>query len=131
MACKVKSLVAEPGGAATNLSFTTVDAGSGSGLLAKLNGWVMYYLAQSAADGACSLITCCFGATARSGDFYMPRYLMFGEPVLTIAQGTPLRSRLTADEWLTCSEANRRLLWAASELAIGEPFDSMCGEMFE
>jgi len=52
----------------------------------------------------------------------MPKWALFGAPVLTIAQGKPLRSRITGDEGLTCSEANRKLLWAASEAGIGEEF---------
>ena len=119
---KVKSLVAEPGGASTNLAFTTADA-HGSRLATALLNWGMYLFAQTAADGACPLISCCYGADARSGDFLVPRWLLFGTPVPTIAQGKPLRSRLTSDEGLTCSEANAALLWSASEAAIGEPFE--------
>ena len=66
---------------------------------------------------------CCFGASARSGHFYVPRWQMFGRPVLVIEEGVPKYSMVTSSEKLVCSDANKKILWDASEEAIGEKFE--------
>lgn len=121
---RVKSLVAEPGIAATQLTPTLL---ANTGRTGRLHQWISglfhSYIMQSAADGATPLIGCCFGASSASGDFLVPRRMLWGAPTPTIAAGVPRFSALTSSESLTLSASNQRLLWEASEVAIGEEFD--------
>ena len=121
---RVKSLVAEPGLAATQLTPTLLE---NTGRTGSFDRWISDFFArfimQSAADGATPLIGCCFGASARSGDFFVPRRLCWGAPTLTIAAGVPRFGILTSSERLSMSAANQQTLWEASEVACGENFD--------
>lgn len=101
---KVKSLVAAPGLAATNLQVTTGEKKGMSEF------WIMKY-GQSAADGTMPLICCCFHPDAQCGDFY--------EPVKK-AKGLPVKTIVKAKEK---SEAGMKLLWEHSEKACDVKFE--------
>ena len=129
---RVKSLCAEPGVAATrlgaNLGAGHAAAGSehGGAFAASSSGM---YVPQSAADGACPLIAAAFGAGADSGDFFMPgerrERTVKGAPVKCVTRGTPTPTarwmrRAWDNEALTMDPANRAVLWASSEAAVGK-----------
>jgi len=129
---KVKSLCAEPGVAATDLMTNltqaheqtgTAPAGGNSSVADTFPG------VQSAPDGACPLMEAAFGASADSGDFYMPGDLVkktvVGVPKKCITAGrpTPFSDHVKMkydDETLTMNPANHQLLWAESERATGK-----------
>lgn len=95
---------AAPGLADTNLQQTTNhDGGMGGGM------WIMRF-AQSAEDGAMPLISACFGEGVQNGDFYEPKGGFTG-----VATKYPFQKQ-------ALNEAQKNLLWKASEEAVG-PFD--------
>jgi NAD(P)-dependent dehydrogenase (short-subunit alcohol dehydrogenase family) len=100
----VMAVCAAPGLAATNLQHTSQQDG-GMGTVAT---WVMRF-AQSAEDGAMPLIHAMFGPNVANGDFYEPKGGMKG---LVIKY--PLKAQ-------ALNEAQKKLLWEASEEACG-PF---------
>merc|ERR1712205_186324 len=84
----------------------------------------MNFMPQSAADGACSLMEASFGASANSGDFYMPRDMVKGTPVgmpvkcMTAGKPSPVSESMAKrfkNEELTMNEANHKILWIESE----------------
>jgi NAD(P)-dependent dehydrogenase (short-subunit alcohol dehydrogenase family) len=101
---KIKSIVAAPGLAATNLQVTT---GEKQGMT---EFWIMKY-GQSAADGSMPLIHCCLDPSAQCGDFF--------EPVKK-AKGLPKKTTVKRKE----KDANGiKMLWEQSEKACGVQFD--------
>lgn len=96
----VKSLVAHPGLAATQLQITTAETGGmdmGSPIMAN---------AQSAEDGALGIIRACADPAAKSGDFYGPE------------GWTGFPASLTPEEALLDPE-NIRVNWEGCEAAVG------------
>lgn len=69
---KIKSLVAHPGGAATNLQKTTAESGKGSGMDNRMVSFILNSMMQSPADGSLPLLACAVLPEAESGDFYIP-----------------------------------------------------------
>eukprot|EP00929_Paragymnodinium_shiwhaense_P077293 TRINITY_DN39802_c0_g1_i1.p1 TRINITY_DN39802_c0_g1~~TRINITY_DN39802_c0_g1_i1.p1 ORF type:complete len:373 (-),score=47.71 TRINITY_DN39802_c0_g1_i1:70-1188(-) len=138
---KVKSVCAEPGVSATGLFGNMMDAHkketkpsaapkSGNKKSASMSNMGMF-TPQSAADGACSLIEASFGASSRSGDFFMPGEWIektpVGLPVKCMTEGKPTPTsesivKRFQNEALTMSKANRDLLWTHSEKATGVSF---------
>lgn len=109
---QVKSLVAEPGLAASNLALSSLAAGG----MRKSEAWLLKPFYQSAQDGALSAIWCCFAPDASSGDFYAPEKALSGKPVALARGGVfkdPKAERLSADV------PSRALLWEALEKACG------------
>ena len=130
---RVKSLVAEPGVAATdltsNLMKTHEQENAKTMQMVMDTGLPRGGQPQSAADGACPLMMAAFSRSAQSGDFFMPRErrmkLCVGMPVKCLSSGSPPDD---VPEWikrhydreaLTLDEANQRLLWHASEKIAG------------
>lgn len=97
----IKSLVAHPGLAATQLQVTTAKAGGMQG------GTDFMQMAQTAEDGATGIIRCCVDPEAKSGDFYGPEQWM----------GFP--DKITPEDYLSSSE-NIRINWDGCEAAVGE-----------
>ena len=117
----IKSLVAEPGVADTQLTPGLLEAtGRTSKLIRWLGSLLSRHLMQSAADGATPLIACCFSEAACSGDFLAPSRFLWGAPSLTVQAGHAKFGLINASERLTMSESGQDLLWKASETAIGE-----------
>lgn len=131
--CKVKSLCAEPGVAATDLADNLEKghkavAGGNDAAVPVVSFESVYPGVQSAADGACPLMEAAFGADAESGDFYMPgervKGTPVGMPVRCMTAGVPTPStefiaKRFQHEKLTMDERNRDVLWRASEAAVG------------
>lgn len=109
----IKSLVAEPGLAVTNLQITT--SAGGAGPPAEVFDELMAG-AQSAEDGAVPLLLSMLSHDAESGDFFGPTIAGALGPYTT----GPARSH--EPEPFCTSRENIELLWAASEEAIGEAF---------
>jgi len=101
---KVKSLVAHPGVAATNLQVTTTQDGGMSGGLSKAT------VSQSAQDGTMGILRCCCDPAASSGDYYGPKGMGLAGP----ADLMPVDERV--------DEAMKNMLWAESEKATGVEF---------
>jgi len=97
----VKSIVAHPGLAATQLQHTT-DADGGMDA-----GSPFMQQAQSAEDGALGIIRGCMDPTAQSGDFFGPSEWIGGPAV-----------RLEPEDLLTDAE-NIRINWDGCEAAVG------------
>lgn len=94
------ALTAHPGGSRTDLGV------EGSGLLNKALRPIGGF-GQSAARGALPFVRACVDPSARGGDFFGPRYLLFGSPRLE----TPTKRARDA------AMAGR--LWSASESLTG------------
>ena len=94
------ALTAHPGGSRTDLGV------EGSGLLNKALRPIGGF-GQSAARGALPFVRACVDPSARGGDFFGPRYLLFGSPRLE----TPTKRARDA------AMAGR--LWSASEALTG------------
>ena len=138
---KVKSMVAEPGVATTDLA-GNLQAGHknvGRDVIPMMQGMLKHYpVMQSAADGSCPLMECAFGATANSGDFYAPKNqnsgVTMGMPVKVLDAGAvsaecpEWTKERFENEILTLHQANHDLLWSASEAACGETFSVASGE---
>eukprot|EP00930_Biecheleria_cincta_P001583 TRINITY_DN102718_c0_g1_i1.p1 TRINITY_DN102718_c0_g1~~TRINITY_DN102718_c0_g1_i1.p1 ORF type:complete len:336 (-),score=83.95 TRINITY_DN102718_c0_g1_i1:80-1087(-) len=101
---KVKSLVAHPGVAATNLQVTTTQDGGMSGGLSNA------CVSQSAQDGAMGILRCCCDPAVKSGDYYGPTGMGMAGP----ADLMPVDER--------AEESVRTMLWAESEKATGVQF---------
>lgn len=123
---KIKSVVAEPGIAGTDLGANLVGAsnstclklfsGLGTCLLKNVVG------VQSAADGALPLIHACFAEAVDSGDFFYPEHIRTGKPLKALSKGQ-LQQAAKSDEKLTLNVDNHELLWAKSEEACGVFFE--------
>jgi NAD(P)-dependent dehydrogenase (short-subunit alcohol dehydrogenase family) len=105
----VASLLAHPGLSNTDLQAHSVDATGGGGsqrffhVMAERTG-------MSPARGALSQLRAATDPTARSGQFFGPRYINTGPPV----RRPVLRIRL---------DRSIEVLWEVSERETGEPFD--------
>lgn len=97
----VKTMVAHPGLAATQLQVTTAKSGGMEGGTEFMNN------AQSPEDGATGIIRCCADPEAESGDFYGPK------------QWTGFPGKLTPEDSLSDPE-NIRINWEGCEAAVGE-----------
>jgi len=137
---KVKSVVAEPGVAGTDLAYNLArghikDGGAPPEKMAMMLGGMKknYPGMQSAADGAASLMTAGFGKDINSGDFLMPadvpqifkdgvegaKPVAVGKAAKAITEGkaTPPSDHIKTrfeDEVLTLDEGNQTLLWDES-----------------
>jgi len=109
----VKSLVAGPGLAVTNLRITTSTGGAGPP--AEAFDQLMAG-AQSAEDGAVPLLVCMVSPDAQSGDFFGPSIAGALGPYAT----GPAKKH--EPEPFCTGPENTQLLWTASEEAIGETF---------
>lgn len=106
---KVKVTAADPGLAASNLQVRSVSDGLMS------TGFANFIFSnnrgQSAGDGACPIILCCFGAETDSGDFYHPVNHSKGEPFKSISRGVPVKR---GGERLATSQVNKDIAWNES-----------------
>jgi len=91
--------------------------------------WVEHFVALSAPDGSCSLLTAMFAPSAQSGDFYEPKELFTGPPVKVIDRGVPLpvhfasiRHAAGIRDTELCSTSTMAAVWNASETGLGEAF---------
>lgn len=130
---RVKSLVCEPGFAATSLPANgwQLDATRTPVSNAVFSAMMPAFrrLCQSGADGACPLLVACFSEEAGSGDFYVPEHQMLwccglgpyvkGAPIRTVVGGLPRKPKM---EERVLKHAHWVALWEASEKAIGEKF---------
>ena len=106
----VKSLLAHPGLAATNLQATTHSTGG----MPLIFGPIYYFVAQSQEDGAAPMIKCMAGKSSevQSGDFYGPIKAvgMYGPPEKISPEAN-------------CTDPiSKDMLWNQCEAAIGEQF---------
>eukprot|EP00284_Hemiselmis_tepida_P018459 CAMPEP_0174926602 /NCGR_PEP_ID=MMETSP1355-20121228/12535_1 /TAXON_ID=464990 /ORGANISM="Hemiselmis tepida, Strain CCMP443" /LENGTH=334 /DNA_ID=CAMNT_0016172645 /DNA_START=57 /DNA_END=1061 /DNA_ORIENTATION=+ len=101
----VKSIIAEPGLAATNLQVTTNAAG---GMSPFLIGLFFGATGQHMADGAMPLLAACCLPDAASGDFYVPKSTTVGPPV-----------KLTKPDKMCVSEDNKKMVLEESAKALG------------
>uniref|UniRef100_A0A7S3LJ94 Protochlorophyllide reductase n=1 Tax=Aplanochytrium stocchinoi TaxID=215587 RepID=A0A7S3LJ94_9STRA len=119
----VKSIVSEPGIAATDLASNLGAANKGIGkkiIGAVLGLYVRLFVkVQSPADGALPLIEGCFGANVDGGDFFYPEQRQTGIPYKAISKGEPVKPN---SEKLSMDETSQDLLWKKSEEAIGSAF---------
>eukprot|EP00945_MAST-04E_sp_MAST-4E-sp1_P000436 g436.t1 len=125
---KVKSICAEPGVAATELS-SNLSKGHeehGSKPVRISSPEETFPGVQSAADGACSIVEAAFGTHVLGGDFFMPgdyvKKTVVGLPTKCMTAGVPTpKNELIKNgfrmEELTMSQKNRDLLWHCSEQA--------------
>lgn len=97
---QVKSLLAHPGLAATNLQITTAETGG-----MDMDSPFMSQ-AQSAEDGALGIIRACMDPEAQSGDFFGPE------------SWTGFPNRLPPEDLLLDAE-NIRINWEGCEAAVG------------
>lgn len=97
----IKTMIAHPGLAATQLQVTTAEAGGMESESDLMNN------AQSPEDGATGIIRCCADPNAQSGDFYGPEH--WG--------GFP--RKLPPEDALSDPE-NIRVNWVGCEAAVGE-----------
>lgn len=114
-----KSLSAAPGMSATDIHVPLPKA---------LVDWFEDHVIMSAADGSCSLLTAMYAPSAKSGDFYEPKWLVSGPPVKVIAEGNPAwlaslpRSLLRVHDKASCTREVGEVVWSASETGLGEKF---------
>jgi threonine dehydratase len=141
MGVNVKSIVCEPGVAATdlvsNLSMEHRKAGNDISS-AISNGNAAFPGVQSAADGSCSLIMASFANNVNSGDMFMPGELIkntvVGIPVKCIQKGIPtppteyIKQAFQMEE-LTMSIENQNILWEMSEIATGVHWEERKGNV--
>ncbi|GAB5410561.1 MAG: oxidoreductase [Balneolaceae bacterium] len=97
----IKTMIAHPGLAATQLQVTTAKHGGME------RGGEFMNNAQSPEDGATGIIRCCADPNAESGDFYGPE------------QWTGFPGKLTPEDSLSDPE-NIRVNWDGCEAAVGE-----------
>ena len=128
---KVKSVCAEPGVAATDISANLQKNHDkyGSQRAPDMRSTESQFPGvQSAADGACPLMEAAFGENVGSGDFFMPGSLIkntvVGMPTKCITNGIPSPStdyikKAFRMEELTMMQENRTLLWRESEKVCG------------
>lgn len=81
---KVKSLVAHPGAAITDLRANTAASGEGHGMDNRVLGFLANNLSQSAADGSLPLLACSVEPEAKSGDFYVPGHASLGSMIIKV-----------------------------------------------
>eukprot|EP00927_Polykrikos_kofoidii_P030090 TRINITY_DN2594_c0_g1_i2.p1 TRINITY_DN2594_c0_g1~~TRINITY_DN2594_c0_g1_i2.p1 ORF type:complete len:388 (+),score=70.35 TRINITY_DN2594_c0_g1_i2:71-1234(+) len=119
-----KSLSAAPGISATDLHFPMPKF-----LPKAIVDWFKDHAIMSAADGSCSLLTAMYAPSAKSGDFYEPKWMVSGPPARVIAEGHPdwlaslPRSRLfSVDDKASCTRDVGEVVWSASETGLGEKF---------
>mmetsp|Transcript_119 Transcript_119/g.256 ORF Transcript_119/g.256 Transcript_119/m.256 type:complete len:385 (-) Transcript_119:27-1181(-) len=104
----VKSLVAHPGIASTNLWGDQVDSCSWM-KAASFVGFV-----QSPEDGSVPLLTCCSSPDVKSGEFYAPARAFSG----------PCRRLWVNPEGSCLHKATRKYLWEVSSSITGSTFSS-------
>jgi NAD(P)-dependent dehydrogenase (short-subunit alcohol dehydrogenase family) len=106
----VASLLAHPGLSNTDLQTHSVDA-TGGGASQKFFQSLARHTGMSASRGALPQLRAATDPAARSGQFYAPRWVNSGPPVVR-----PVLRRLGM-------ERSIEVLWEVSERATGEPFD--------
>jgi len=127
---KVKSLVVEPGAAATSLPAKGMQLGKDQAMsesVFKMMLPMFKTMMQSGADGTCPLIMACFAPDANSGDMYCPSGIVppkiglyaYGMPFKSIEAGVPFQE---GREKAVVDAGNKKVLWSKSEAAIGEKF---------
>jgi len=117
---KIKSLVASPGLAATQLQVTTNQS------FHTMKAWeanLVFSLAgQGARDGSLPLTTACFHPDAQSGDFYEPKHMTaYGPPVAIATGGTFKRPK--AEKAVLSDPETKDMMWhVLAEACGGEIF---------
>jgi NAD(P)-dependent dehydrogenase (short-subunit alcohol dehydrogenase family) len=116
-----KSLSAAPGAAATQIHLPD-----------SWPKWLMdlmkKHVVMSAQDGSCSLLNAMFAESAKSGDFYEPKWLVNGPTTKVISEGVPdklaslPRSLAGIHDASYCSNPTDDAVWSASEVGLGEKF---------
>lgn len=128
---KVKSLVVEPGAAATSLAAKGWQVGKDQAISESCFSMLLpmfKMMMQSGSDGACPLIMGCFASDAQSGDLYCPSNVfppmiglyVNGMPFKSIENGVPYKK---GREKAVVEADNKKVLWLKSEAAIGEKFN--------
>jgi NAD(P)-dependent dehydrogenase (short-subunit alcohol dehydrogenase family) len=113
----IKALAAAPGYSETNLNVPKVIR----------KEWLERWIALSAPDGSCSLLTAMFDPAAKSGDFYEPKEIFIGPVAKIIDAGTVLRPGLERTlAGIRDSDAVnpdfQAIMWSSTETGIGEKF---------
>lgn len=113
---KIKSLVASPGLAATQLQVTTTSS------FHTMKAWeanLVFTLAgQGARDGSLPLTSACFHPDAKSGDFYEPKsFTAYGPPV-AIATGGTFKSP-KAEKAVISDPETKDMMWRVLAEACG------------
>ena len=112
----VKSLVASPGLAATELQVTTNQT------FHNMRAWeanLVFTLAgQSARDGSLPITHACFHPEARSGDFYEPKHVTAYGPPVAIAKGGTFKSP-KAEKAVVSDPKTKDMMWRVLAEACG------------
>ena len=112
----VKSLVASPGLAATELQVTT------NRTFHNMRAWeanLVFTLAgQSARDGSLPITHACFHPEARSGDFYEPKHVTAYGPPVAIANGGTFKSP-KAEKAVVSDPKTKDMMWRVLAEACG------------
>jgi NAD(P)-dependent dehydrogenase (short-subunit alcohol dehydrogenase family) len=113
---KIKSLVASPGLAATQLQVTSTSS------FHTMKAWeanLLFMLAgQGARDGSLPLTNACFHPDAKSGDFYEPKsFTSYGAPV-AIATGGTFKSP-KAEKAVISDPETKDMMWRVLAEACG------------
>eukprot|EP00930_Biecheleria_cincta_P058555 TRINITY_DN4436_c0_g1_i1.p1 TRINITY_DN4436_c0_g1~~TRINITY_DN4436_c0_g1_i1.p1 ORF type:complete len:395 (+),score=61.95 TRINITY_DN4436_c0_g1_i1:47-1186(+) len=117
----LKSLSAAPGISATELHVPGSYPDAAKRILQK-------YVVLSAPDGSCSLVTAMLDPSAKSGDFYEPKYIANGPPSKVIDQSVPSfwseipRKVFGIKDTESCMESTGDAVWSYTENGLGEKF---------
>uniref|UniRef100_A0A7S2SKG3 Uncharacterized protein n=1 Tax=Mucochytrium quahogii TaxID=96639 RepID=A0A7S2SKG3_9STRA len=106
---KVKSMVAHPGAAKTNLINTTAKDGGAGSLDTKMVSW----FGQTSEDGAMGIIKCAFLPDVPSGAFLGPKRCI--SYLATTGEAVPLKPEKNLTK-----ESSLRDFWEACEAACGD-----------
>lgn len=122
---KIKSVVAEPGVATTELAGTMLDNDSGfsKNFMIFIRTLLKPFIkAQSAADGSLPLVHACFAEEVFSGDFFLPHKMTHGKPFRSISKGE-LSGGKASREKPSLNEKNQEMCWRKSEELFGNFFE--------
>jgi len=113
----IKALAAAPGFSETSLNIPAYLR----------HEWLERLIALSAPDGSCPLLTAMFEPSAKSGDFYEPKFLSNGPPLKIIDAGTVLppefpRNFVGIRDSDAVNPKLQSIMWNATEAGIKEKF---------
>jgi hypothetical protein len=118
--CRVKAISCHPGVCLTNLAQRALRASGSAEEAQRFSDFIA--LGMTAEDGALPLIAATVSPEACSGDMYGP--WMEGEDVIKVS-GEPIvgpPQKLKGPETLSRNEEAQKMLWEASEEAVGQTF---------
>ena len=122
---KIKSVVAEPGLATTDIQSKAIAVQPFFtrllyNVLIPMD--MLFANSQSAADGCLPLVHASFAEEVLSGDFFLPEKDQIGKPFRSISEGKLAGGKQKAEE-SSLSEENQQICWRKSEEACGDFFE--------